>query len=160
MSEMASSFFFVGKKDGKKCPCQDYQYLNEWTKKNAYPLPHISDLIDKLQGKVLFMKMDIRWGYNNICIAEGNEWKATFTTKYGLFEPTVMFFGLTNSPATFQHMMDNIFVKELDKGWLLAYMDDTLIATEDELPNTLHVLNKPAKSSKKTTSMLNPKNVS
>ena len=95
-----------------------------------------------------------------MCIAEGEEWKAAFTTEYGLFEPTVMFFGLTNSPATFQHMMDNIFVKELDKGWLLAYMDDTLIATEDELPNTLHVLNKPAKSSKKTTSMLNPKNVS
>jgi len=76
--------------------------------------------------------MDVQWGYNNIYIAEGNEWKVAFTTKYGLFEPTIMFFGLTNSPATFQYMMDNIFVKKLDEGWLLAYMDDTLIATEDE----------------------------
>jgi len=60
--------------------------------------------------------MDVQWGYNNIYIAEGNEWKAAFTTKYSLFEPTIMFFGLTNSPAIFQHMIDNIFVKELDEG--------------------------------------------
>ncbi len=78
------------------------------------------------------MKMDVQWGYNNIYIAEGNEWKAAFTTKYSLFEPTIMFFGLTNSPAIFQHMIDNIFVKELDEGWLLAYMNDNLIAIEDE----------------------------
>ena len=132
-SEMASSFFFVAKKDRKKRPCQDYRYINEWTKKNSYPLPRIADLIDKLQGKSLFMKMDVRWGYNNVRIAKGDEWKAAFVTKYGLFEPTVMFFGLCNSPATFQHMMDNIFIRELNGGWLLIYMDDMLIATKDNV---------------------------
>ena len=77
--------------------------------------------------------MDVHWGYNNIRIAKGDEWKAAFVTKYGLFEPTVMFFGLCNSPATFQHMMDNIFIRELNGGWLLIYMDDMLIATKDNV---------------------------
>ena len=73
--------------------------------------------------------MDVRWGYNNIRIANEDQWKAAFITKYGLFELTVMFFGLTNSPTTFQRMMDNIFIKQLAKGWLIIYMDDMLIAT-------------------------------
>jgi len=67
--------------------------------------------------------MDIRWGYNK----EGDEWKATFTCKAGLFEPTVMFFGLTNSPATFQAMMDDIIHDKIAQGWLKAYMDDILL---------------------------------
>ena len=70
--------------------------------KNAYPLPLISDVIDKLQGSRYFMKLDIRWGYNNVRIKEGDEWKAAFKTNKGLFEPTVMFFGLCNSPANFK----------------------------------------------------------
>ena len=81
---------------------QDYQKLNEGTIKNKYPLPLIGELVDKIKDSVYFTKMDIRWGYNNIRIKEGNEWKAAFRTNRGLFEPTVMFFGLTNSPATFQ----------------------------------------------------------
>src|SRR6266545_6759617 len=73
-----------------------------------------------------FTKMDMRWGYNNIRIANEDQWKAAFITKYRLFKLTVMFFGLTNSPTTFQWMMDNIFVKQLAKGWLIIYMDDML----------------------------------
>ena len=65
-SPMASPFFFVDKKDGKLRPCQDYRYLNEQTIKNAYPLPLISEILDKLQGSRLFTKLDVRWGYNNI----------------------------------------------------------------------------------------------
>ena len=94
---MASPFFFVDKKDGKLRPCQDYQYLNEQTIKNAYPLPLISEILDKLQGSRLFTKLNVRWGYNNIRIKEGDELKVAFKTNHGLFEPTVMFFGLTNS---------------------------------------------------------------
>ena len=75
--------------------------------------------------------MDIHWGYNNICITKGDKWKAAFIMKYGLFEPTVMFFGLCNSLTTFQHMMDNIFICELNGGWLLIYIDNMLIATKD-----------------------------
>ena len=93
--------FFVGKKDGKKRMVQDYRYLNEWTIKNNYSLPLISDVLENIGMKRLFTKMDLRWRYNNVRIKEGNEWKAAFTMPEELFEPTVMFFGLTNSPATF-----------------------------------------------------------
>jgi hypothetical protein len=85
----------VEKKDAKKLrPCQDYWYLNEFTKPNAYPLLLISDLMITLKGSKFFTKLDIRWGYNNVRIKEGDEWKAAFITNKGLFEPTVMFFGL------------------------------------------------------------------
>ena len=100
-SPQTSPVFFVPKKDGKKRMVQDYRYLNSWTIKNNYPLPLISDLIDSIGKKKVFMKMDLRWGYNNVRIKEGDEWKAAFSTPEGSFEPTVMFFGLTNSPATF-----------------------------------------------------------
>jgi len=86
--------------------------------------------MDHLHGKKYFTKMDIRWKYNNIHIKEGDEWKAAFKTKFGLFEPTVMFFGLTNSPATFQRLMDSIFAEEIAEEWLMVYMDDILIASE------------------------------
>jgi len=65
--------FFVGKKDGKKRMVQDYQYLNEWTIKNNYPLPLISDVLENIGTKKLFMKIDLRWGYNNVRIKEGDE---------------------------------------------------------------------------------------
>ena len=78
------------------------------TIKNRYPLPLIQELIDKLKSSKVFSKMDIQWGYNNIWIKEGDEWKAAFRMNKSLFEPTVMFFGLTNSPATFQAFMNHI----------------------------------------------------
>ena len=108
-SPLASPFFFMKKKDRSLRPVQDYQKLNEMRVKNNYPLPLISELIDQLLGSKIFSKMDIQWGYNNIQIKEGDEWKAAFKTNQGLFEPLVMFFGLTNSPATFQMMMNDIF---------------------------------------------------
>ena len=108
ISPMASPFFFVKKKDGKLRPVQDYRKLDEFTVKNRHPLPLIQELIDKLKGAKIFTKTDIRWGYNNVRMKEGDEWKAAFRTNRGLFEPTVMFFGLTNSPAIFQGMMKQI----------------------------------------------------
>ena len=78
-------------------------------KKNRDVSPLIPSVVDRLAGCSLFMKFDIRWGYNNIHIKPGDEWKAAFLTPEGLFEPTVMFFGLMNSPATFQMMMNTIF---------------------------------------------------
>ena len=100
-SPYAASFFFIKKKDGKLCPVQDYHPINQWMKKNRNVSPLISATIDRLSSCTLFTKFDVRWGYNNIRIKEGDEWKAAFLTPEGLFEPTVMFFGLTNSPATF-----------------------------------------------------------
>ena len=129
ISPMASPFFFVKKKDGKLRPVQDYRKLNEFTVKNRYPLPLIQELIDKLKGAKIFTKMDIRWGYNNVRMKEGDEWKAAFRTNRGLFEPTVMFFGLTNSPAMFQGMMNQILREEINTGTVIVYLDDTLIFT-------------------------------
>jgi hypothetical protein len=71
-SPMASPFFFVDKKDRKLRPCQDYRYLNEHTVKNAYPLPLITELLDKLKGAQQFTKLDVRWGYNNVRIQNGD----------------------------------------------------------------------------------------
>ena len=93
--------FFVEKKDRKKRMVQDYWYLNEWTVKNNYPLPLILDIIKNIGTKKVFTKMNLRWRYNNIRIKKEDKWKAAFTTPEGSFEPTIMFFGLTNSPATF-----------------------------------------------------------
>ena len=100
-SLMASPFFFVNKKDGKLQPCQDYWYLNDWMIKNSYPFPLILENMDKLKGVKYFTKLNVRWGYNNIWIRKGDEWKAAFKTNKGLFELTVMFFGMYNSPAMF-----------------------------------------------------------
>jgi len=100
-SPQTAPVFFVGKKNRKKRMIQDYRYLNKWMIKNNYPLPLISDVLENMGTKKLFTKMDLRWGYNNIRIKKGDEWKTAFTMLEGSFEPTVMFFGLTNSPATF-----------------------------------------------------------
>src|SRR3954463_16530594 len=128
-SPMASPFFFVKKKDGKLRLVQDYWKLNEMTIKNRYPLPLIQELVDKLKGAKYFTKLDIRWGHNNVRIKEGDEWKATFRTNRGLFEPLVMFFGLTNSPATFQNMMNDLLRDLVDKGKVIVYIDDIMIFT-------------------------------
>jgi len=91
-------------------------------------LPLIQELIDKVQGAQYFTKFDIRWGYNNVRIREGDEWKAAFQTNRGLFEPLVMYFGMCNSPATF--MMDTLFCKLIMTGKIMIYMDDILIFTQ------------------------------
>ncbi|SJL01348.1 uncharacterized protein ARMOST_04668 [Armillaria ostoyae] len=130
-SLFTSPFFFIKKKDGSLCPIQDYQKLNEMTIKNRYPLPLISELIDKLQEAKYFTKLDVRWGYNNIQIKEGDEEKAAFHMNRGLFKPTIMFFGLTNSPTTFQWMMNDIFKDLISEGKVTIYLDNILIFTKD-----------------------------
>jgi len=100
--------FFVGKKDRKKCMVQDYRYLNEWTIKNNYLLPLISDVLENIGMKKVFIKMDLRWGYNNMRIREGDKWKVAFTILEESFKPMVMFFGLTNSLVTFQAMVNEL----------------------------------------------------
>jgi hypothetical protein len=132
---MASPFFFVSKKDGKLQPCQDYRYLNDWMVKNSYPLPLILEIMDKLKGAKYFTKLDVRWGYNSVQIRKEDKWKAVFKTNKGLFEPTVMFFRMCNSPATFQAMMDDIFMTIIDNRLVIVYMDDILIFanTKEEL---------------------------
>ncbi len=94
------------------------------------PLPLISELMDKLRGTKYFSKLDVRWGYNNVRIKSGDEWKAAFRTNRGLFEPMVIFFGLTNLPATFQWMMNDIFKDLIVSGAITVYLDDILIMSK------------------------------
>jgi len=89
--------------------------LNSWTIKNNYLLPLILDLIDNI-GKKMFMKIDLRWGYNNIRIIKGDKWKAAFSMLESVFEPTVMFFGLTNSPETFQAIINDLLKNMIEVG--------------------------------------------
>ena len=110
---------------------QDYRALNSMTVKNKYPLPLISELVSQLHGARYFTKLDVRWGFNNVRIKPGDEWKAAFRTNRGLFEPLVMFFGMTNSPATFQTMMNDIFQNLIAKGIMVVYLDDILIFTKN-----------------------------
>jgi Reverse transcriptase (RNA-dependent DNA polymerase) len=88
--------------------------------------------MDKLKGTKYFTKLDVCWGYNNIQIRKGDEWKAAFKTNEGLFKPTVMFFGMCNSPATFQAMIDDIFMTMIDQRLVIVYMDNILIFAETE----------------------------
>ena len=129
-SQFASTFFFVKKKDEKLHPIQDYQKLNDITVKNQYPLLLISELINKLKNAKYYTKLDIQWGYNNIRMKEGDEWKMVFQTNRGLFKPLVMFFGLCNLPTTFQTMMNHIFCDLINKGKVVIYMDDIMIFTK------------------------------
>ena len=124
--------FFVGKKNGKKRMVQDYQHLNKWMMKNNYLIPLISDVLEDIGTKKVFTKIDLRWRYNNMRIKEGDEWKVAFTTPEGSFEPTVMFFGLTNSPAIFQAMMNKLLSDLINIGKVTAFIDDVIVGTDIE----------------------------
>ena len=97
------------KKDGTKRMCNDYRSLNEVTVKNKYPLPRIEDLFDQLRGASVFSKIDLRSGYHQLRI------RPSFATKYGLYEFTMMSFGLTNVPTFFMYLMNSVFMDYLDK---------------------------------------------
>ena len=103
--------------------------------RDSYPISRIKQILEQLHGKKLFTMLDIRWGYSNIRINLEDRWKAAFKTPFGLYQPNVMFFGLMNLLATFQCCMDCIFRKLMNQypGELFVYMDDILIATEDNL---------------------------
>ena len=95
-------------------------------------MPLILDVLENIGTKKLFTKMDLRWGYNNVRIKEGNKWKAAFTIPEELFELTVMFFGLTNSPATFQAMMNELLRDLINIGKVAVFIDDVIVGTETE----------------------------
>ena len=126
-SPMASLVFFIKKKDGKLRLVQDYRRLNKITIKNRYPLPLAADIINQLTKVQYFTKFDVQWGYHNIHIREGDEWKGAIVTNRGLYEPKVMYFRMTNSPVTFQALMNSVFANLIARGKVAVYMDDVLI---------------------------------
>jgi len=122
--------FFIKKKDSLLCLVQDYHALNTITIKNKYLLPFISELVSQLYGAQYFTKLDVCWGFNNVCIKPRDEWKIAFCTNCGLFELLIMFFGMTNSPTTFQTMMNDIFRTVIAEGIVVVYLDNILIFTK------------------------------
>ncbi|KAF8755474.1 hypothetical protein RHS01_05347 [Rhizoctonia solani] len=137
-SSAGTPVMFVKKADSSLRLVVDYQKLNDVTHKNVYPLPRQDDLMSKLRHTKLFTKLDLCWGYNNIRIKEGDEWKTAFRTKYGLFEYLVMPFGLTNAPAAFQHFMNNQF-RDLIDVTVVIYLDNILIFSENPKDHPAHV---------------------
>jgi len=127
-----SSVFFVSKKDRSKRIVIDYCSLNKQTIKNNYLLLLITDLIDNMGSKRIFMKINLQWSFNNMRIKEGNKWKGAFTMHIGLFELTVMFFRMTNLPATFQAIINEILRDLVNKGKVTIFVNNVLVRTEIE----------------------------
>ena len=120
---------FQRKHDGSLRMCIDYRALNKITLKNKYPIPHIGDLFDQLGQARVFTKLDLRSGYYQVRIAEGDEPKTACVTRYGLFEFKVMPFGLTNAPATFCTLMNKVLQPFLDK-FVVVYLDDIVVYSQ------------------------------
>lgn len=137
-SPAGAPVLFVKKADGTLRLCVDYRGLNGITVKNRYPLPLIKETLDQLYKAKWYTKLDLRQGYNQIRIAEGEEWKTAFRTRYGHFEYTVMPFGLTNAPATFQHFINDCLRDYLDV-FCTAYLDDILIYSNSLKEHQTHV---------------------
>jgi hypothetical protein len=129
---------FVDKRDGTIHLCVDYRKLNEVTIKNKYPLPKIEDLFDQLNGAKVFSKIDLRTGYHQLKVQESDIPKTAFTTRYGLFEYTVMSFSLTNAPAYFMNLMNKVFMKFLDK-FVVVFIDDILVYSKTEEEHAEHL---------------------
>jgi hypothetical protein len=137
-SPWAAPVLFMEKKDGTRRMCIDYRALNEVTIKNKYPLPRIEDLFDQLRGASVFSKIDLRSGYYQLRIRPSDILKTTFITKYGLYEFTVMSFGLTNAPSFFMNLMNSVFMDYLDKC-VVVYIDDILIYYQSEEEHADHL---------------------
>jgi len=136
-SSHAALVLFVKKKDGSLCLCVDFQGLNKITKKDSYPLPLISDLLDSPSHGKIYSKINLWHVYHLVQIALGNEWKTAFHTCYGSYEWLVMPFGLTNAPAAFQCFVNTIFADMLDVC-IIVYLN-ILIYSEDMESHQQHI---------------------
>ena len=129
---------FVIKQDDYLQLCMDYRDLNEKTIKNRYPLPLIQETLMQLSKARYFTKLDISGDYNMISMAEGDEWKTAFRTRYGLFESLVMPFGLTNAPMTFEASINETMAKYLDR-LCSSFLDDTMVYSKTLEEHIVHV---------------------
>ena len=137
-SSHGAPVLFVKKKDGSLRLCVDFRGLNKITKKDRYPLPLITDLLDAPRKARIYSKLDLRHAYHLIRVAEGDEWKTAFRTRYGSFEWRVMPFGLSNAPSVFQRFVNDIFADMLDVS-VVVYLDDILVYSDNPEDHQKHV---------------------
>jgi len=130
-SSAGAPIFFAKEANGKLCIVVDYRGFNAIIIKDKYPLPLMTTLMEQVGTSQVFSKLDLKLGFKLLQVAEGDEWKTAFKTRYGLYEYTVRPFGLTNAPSVFQRHLNNILSQKIDRS-VVVYIDDILIYTQTE----------------------------
>jgi hypothetical protein len=138
VSPWGAPVLFMKKKDGTLRLCIDYRQLNKMTIKKKYPLPRINDLFDQVGGAKIFSKLDLQSGYHQVRIKDKDISKTTFRTRYGHYDFIVIPFGLTNASTTFMYLMNNIFIKYLDK-FVVVFIDDIPVYSKIEEEHDEHL---------------------
>src|SRR5882672_5358135 len=137
-SPAGAPVLFAKKKDGTLRLCVDFRNLNKLTRKDRYPIPLVTNLLDQLGSAKVYTKLDLRAGYYNVCVAAGHEWKTAFRTQYGSFEFLVMPIGLTNAPTMFQAFMNHIF-RDMTDIFIVIYLNDILIFSNSLEDHQIHI---------------------